>query len=722
MTTAAGLGEPFDSALNKAMESGVDNGGNTQEEASTAETPLEQQLVSLYIEASRLGIQYAQTTHQKRQRDAYSAFNNQHVTDSKYRTNRFKARSKLVRPLTRAAVRRRMVSAAASLFSTRDVINVTAENPADQMQEASAAVLHEIMNYRLSRPSFEGGLSWFTTCMGAIQDGSITGIIASKQYWEFKVVDDGVEEQATYNSVTGQNEIAQVPRTRVVKDKPCCILYPSENVIRDPGADWLDQGQSGSYLILRNPMAVHEVKTMLASDVDRETGEKLWLPLSQTQIMQAVDNRLELAALRQSRDGNNTDRMTDTAAGGVGSSFSIVWLDEVFMWHEGVQYCYWMLGRNICKAPKPVHAVYPHMAGARPVVIGLTEIEAHKTSPTSPVESWMPLQFEANDLTNLALDGIKNTMNPVAMVKKGAGVSLEQVQNRSSDAVIMVKNHDDVWYDRPGDISGTSFHQMDRINADFDALAGQFNTSSVQTNRQLNDTVGGMKLMNASAASVGDYDQLVVVNTWVEPTLHQILRLEQYYERDENIIGLAGDKAKVWEKYRIPYIDDKFMEQPMSFSVDVGMGATDPIQRMNRFASAWSVTQTILSPERVTSEVKRDMVIDEVFALAGYKQGSRFFNKTAEEDPRITQLSQQIGELEAQLASKDKEMETKLETVRLGIAGTLLQNEVRTAAAEKSAEKANERSVGTKVVDHVLRRGEQKKPQGKQQHQRMGGR
>ena len=66
---------------------------------------------------------------------------------------------------------------------------------------------------------------------------------------------------------------------------------------------------------------------------------------------------------------------------------------------------------------------------------------------------------------------------------------------------------------------------MERLNADFDDLAGNFSIGSVQTNRSLGETVGGMKMMTSNANAAGEFDLRIFVETWVEPTLRQIVKL-----------------------------------------------------------------------------------------------------------------------------------------------------------------------------------------------------
>ena len=51
-----------------------------------------------------------------------------------------------------------------------------------------------------------------------------------------------------------------------------------------------------------------------------------------------------------------------------------------------------------------------------------------------------------------------------------------------------------------GDTPGT---KQDRINLDFDELAGNFSSASVSSNRKMNETVGGMNSPSAGGSTGG---------------------------------------------------------------------------------------------------------------------------------------------------------------------------------------------------------------------------
>jgi hypothetical protein len=249
----------------------------------------------------------------------------------------------------------------------------------------------------------------------------------------------------------------------------------------------------------------------------------------------------------------------------------------------------------------------------------------------SPVESWQQLQQEANDITNLRLDQMKQVVTPITKVKRGRQVDMDAVMRRGQDTVVMVTDKDDVEWDRPPDVPPSAMAEGNILNNDFDELAGTFSQSSIQSNRSLNETVGGMNLLNSAANSVTEFDLRVWIETWVEPTLWQVVKLEEYYESDEKILAIAGQRAELVEKYGIDAITDHLLMEDITLRVSAGIGAAAPEQRLGKFSTAADIVGKILLPfienGSVKARPKADAIVEEVFGIAGYKgAGSRFFD------------------------------------------------------------------------------------------------
>jgi len=668
------ISESFEGPEEEAMEAGE---GEAEEETEGESTELpfnEDQLMNLMRSAYAQGTSHQQSILQPRWQRSYNSWNNQHNTDSKYSSVRFRGRSHLYRPKTRATVRKKSAEAAAAMFSTSDAIIISAANPSDKVQQASAAVQQELINYRLDRSNENAGIPWFMICMGAHLTAQLTAITISKQFWEYKTVETTrtviVEEPMTLPAAAPGLEPVmlgyiqkeqQVTETRVVRDRPRVMLFPPEDCIRDPAAAWEDQAQGSAYLILRHPMPLTEARAFLEQTNPRSAQQ--FLPLDDATLAAAAgkgkSDSTGAAATRRARDHGGDDRY---ASGSVDKEFDTVWLHENFLKIEGDDYVFWTLGtEKLISNVVKVEEAYPEQGGARPVTIGVSVLDPFKVDPMAPVESWQPMQQEMNDLVNLRLDTLKQSIAPLAKVRRGRAVDVKAIQNRSPDTVVYVQEHTDIEFDRPGDVSQASYAEMEKLNADFDDQAGNFSIGSVQTNRQLGETVGGMKMMSSNANALGEFDLRVWIETWVEPVLRQLVKLEQYYESDEIVLAIAGDKAKIRQKFGIDQVTDDLLTQQVTLTVNVGIGAADPMLSLDKFAKATQIVGGIVG-QALQQRIKQDAVIDEVYGKAGYKNASeRFFLPMPQEDPRLTEAQQVIQQLQGALEEAQKALEDKAE-------------------------------------------------------------
>ena len=116
----------------------------------------------------------------------------------------------------------------------------------------------------------------------------------------------------------------------------------------------------------------------------------------------------------------------------------------------------------------------------------------------------------------------------------------------------------------------------------------------------------------------------------MEPVLRQLVKLEAKYESDEIVLGVAGQKAQL-QRYGVDRITDDLLNQDVTIYVNVGMGATDPNSKLQKFAMA---AQTVAGIAQALPGANMEEVRKEVFGLAGYRDGSQFFPE-AQEGPSL---------------------------------------------------------------------------------------
>ena len=616
-------------------------------------------------------VDYVQAAHRDDWERNLNLFNNEHPAGSKYNSDAFKRRSRLFRPKVRSYVRKNEAVTAQAFFSTNDVVNISPQNDNDPNQLASAGIMQELLNYRLQKT-----IPWFRLLVGARQTADIYGITAAKIFWHYAEAEDGEEVVADENGmpiINDKGDIDVQPRMTVVKDEPVIEPIEPENILFDPAADWLDPVGSSPYLIVRRPMFAIDVKQMMV-DADPKTGQPAWKELDDATLQQGKEeDAADLDDARNMFDGPSR-RDTDAPI----DDYEVVFVHENFVKRGDQDYHYYTLATvAMLTDPTPVGEVYLHCKnGDRPVVVGYSNIEAFKPYPSSRVEMLGPLQQESNDLANLRMDALKFSLTPMVKVRRGNKALVPALMNRSPAKVITMDDPaTDVIEMAPPPVNSQAYAEQDRINLDFDELAGNFNNSSIQSNRRMNETVGGMAMLSGQSNTLMEYDLRVFSESFVEPVLRQMVHLEQAYETDSVVLALAAEKAELFQKYGINQITDDLLQGELTVNVNVGIGGTDPLAQGRKFALAMQTFGQLVSPlvqlygPNVLETSGVEAIASEIFGKAGYKDGQRFLNfKDGQgEDPRIQQLQAQLGQmgqiiqqLQGQVKDKNIDRQVKL--------------------------------------------------------------
>jgi hypothetical protein len=547
-------------------------------------------------------------------------FNGQHARESKYLTDSYKLKSKTFRPKTRTSIRKHEATAANAFFATTDVVNVEPVDDRNELHRAAASLYKELLQIRLTNTTRKA-IPWFQTCIGAYQESMTNGVVAAKIEWEI-------------------NERKGI-------DRPRAPLIPAENLRMDPASDWIDPVGSSPYLIYLIPMYIKDVKARM------NAGK--WQPCSEAQILSAKTNAND--STRQVREG----RVDSKDQNGAVTDYTVVWVHEVIVEDEGEDVVFFTLGtEHLLTEPVPLRERYFH--GQRPFIIGNCIIEAHKVYPSSFCRLTRSTQTEINDLANQRMENIKLVLNKRYSVKRNKQVDLRSLTRNIAASVTMVNDHDDIKIMDTPDVTASSYNEQDRLNLDYDDLAGGFSGSSVSSNRNLNETVGGMNLLSSSGNQVSDYQLRTFVETFVEPFMRLLIATEREYETDDEVLKMAALKAGIAE------ISEALLQQDVILSVNVGMNNTNPQVQAERFI--YGLTGLAKFKPELIKRLKDEDIVKELFGKLGYRDGGRFFDFQADmsnqDDTKIKQLT--IDKLAAEIeqikaTSKVKEVEAMLRRV-----------------------------------------------------------
>lgn len=609
---------------------------------------------------------------------AMAHFAGRHAAGSKYHSDSYKFRAKGFRPKTRATIRKNEAAAATAFFSTQDMVSVVAQDSGSKEQVLSAAILSELVNYRL-----DDSIPWFLTLIGAYQSALNTGVTISHQYWDFEEATSSMPmlDEAGEQKLDDDGQPSTLEFSSILSDKPRIDLVAIENFRISPGADWSDPIGTTPYIIEMIPMFIGDVTAKMDAGV--------WISHDEAAIQQSAESQYD--SIRASREGGK--RQDISGIQHTNHEFDTVWVHRNIIRKNGRDWLFYTLGTQLrLSEPVSLEKEYRHLRrGERPYAMGFAVLEAHKVFPCGLNELTFALQEEANDINNQRRDNVTLILNKRYFAKRSANIDYKSLTRNVPGSVTLVDDiANDIRWDSPGEVTGSSYQEQDRISADYDELSGSFSSGSVMSNRKLNETVGGMNMLAGESNVITEYQLRVFAETWVEPVLKQLVRMEQAYETDELVLGLAAGRAQALQKFGVDRVTDQLLQGMVTVSVNVGFGATNPQQRIEKLAMGLQTVGNFTPAAMQGLDAKE--VITEVFGALGYKGAERFFPKLSQEappDPQIQQMQQQLQELQQIVQSKQTEVQGRLqvEQVRQDGHNSRTQMELQSAQVENDKDR-----------------------------------
>jgi hypothetical protein len=565
-------------------------------------------------------------------------FQGRHPSGSKYYMDSYKYRSKSFRPKTRATIQSNEADCAFAFFSTANLCTVTAQDDNDPAQRASAKVLQEIVQYRLTET-----VPWMQIVVGGYQESQKHGPVIAHAYWEYR---QGTKKEV----MEGPLGTIEIDVPDVVCDQLKVQLVPIENIRFDPNADWTDPIGSSPYLVELVPMYVTDVLDRMAAE-DPKTGEPKWKTLTKDQLRQ-TQREYESASLKEEREFDREDKETDEQL----TDFDVIYIHRNFVRKNDEDWLFYTAGtQHLLSKPIKARDAYWHLRrGERPYVMGYSMMEAGKVYPGGVASLLRDVQQELNDSVNQRRDNVSLILNKRYLVRRSANVDYTSLRQNVPGSGTLVDDitRDITTLDTP-DVTASSYNEEDRLAASFDDISGAFAPSSVATNKAMGETVGGMNIISSAANKVGDYRILIYAKTFVQPLLGQVLRLIQAYETDATVLAVAAQRAKIMQRFGIDQVTDELLRQELTATVSVGISSTDPTQKIQRLGFGLNMLGSVFGPETLQQLVKAEELIPEIFGNLGYQDGTRFFrNFESGEDPRIPQLMQQIQQLQQAIETK----------------------------------------------------------------------
>ncbi len=610
----------------------------------------EDQILTLSRDAYESGKHWFDSSIREQLENNLQAFNNRHPKGSKYYTEQYRKKSKIYRPKTRSTIRKKAAAAAVAFFSSSDVLHCSPLNESDERQRLAAELHMAIAQFRLERPE----MHWFMTLIGALTDASTNGAVISRQDWRLNTRQRHVRE--VYQDRWGFEHEQMVREQEIIEDRPQITLLPIENLLFDPACDWRDPIRTSPYLIELVPMYVKDVVEMQQT-INPMTNEPYYRPTPRGMVHAAVQQDWD--SVRKAREGDRLDRYDNDS---MVTPHQTVWIHKHIMNIDGHDYCWDTLGTEFVLSTQiqPIEEIY--LTGNRPYVMGFCNIEPHKQYPAGDPELISGLQEETNDIANLRLDNVKLALNKRYYAKRGAGIDVRSLVRNVAGSVTFMNNPDtDVKTVETRDVTTSSYEEQNRLNLDIDDLIGDFSAGTVQANRNLNETVGGMKMLENNVSPLREMTIRTFAETWVEPVLRQLIELEAVYETDQTLLLTAGSQIGLENVEQALQV----IAEPIKVKVNVGFDATDPMRRVQKLAFGFGTIAGYFP--QLMHEADPGEAVKEIMGALGYKDGVRFFPQLHRDQPPIReqQLMQRVQQLEQFIETEGYKTQGKIQEIQV---------------------------------------------------------
>lgn len=541
-------------------------------------------------------------------------FQSKHAPGSKYHQKGYARRSKVFRPKTRATVRRLEAACSTAFFGTNDPLAITPTNEADDAQVVSAAIWEDVLRHRLTKT-----MPWYQTVVGAFQDTQVMKACFSHNYWAYEEDEHG----------------------NVIRDEPACDLIPAENLRFHEDADWRDPINTSPFIIHVMPMTADEVQLRMESEE--------WMQHPLSTILAATK---EPEYIEQSRD---KDKGISNGSSPI-QDYQTVWVVKIIQRKRGTDLIYYTLGDvALLTEPKPLNDV----VGFRNYTMGVSNIEAHKVMPDAPVELYSNIQELTNDIANLRVDNVRLASTGRFLARRSANIDTRALTQSIAGAVVMTDNPEsDIHHLTAPDVTRSNFQEQDYINADFDDIAGNNSSSSVNTNRRMGETASGMELLANDSNQMTEYQIKIFAVTWVQKTLEQLLWLCQKYETDTVIMSQAANRnIDLLMKHGVDTITDELLDQKLTCTVSIGNDATNPMRKVETLRLGVQTQAELGVP------IKAEAVVKQVWGALGRGDGEQFIETEPQEGPSPEQIQMELEMQKMQVDMQAKQMDMQAKQI-----------------------------------------------------------
>jgi hypothetical protein len=155
----------------------------------------------------------------------------------------------------------------------------------------------------------------------------------------------------------------------------------------------------------------------------------------------------------------------------------------------------------------------------------------------------------------------------------------------------------------------------------------------------------------------------------------------------------------------IDQVTDELLMQEVTLTVNVGMGATDPAQKLQKFMTAMQSFTTMM--QHPTPGINMIEVGKEIFGHLGYQDGSRFFTS---DNPQIDAMAAKISQQQQEMVVLEQKLKEKESATQAGIVKTQIAGQTKVQSEEIKQKGEDRRALSLHMLEVMHRPPEKKEP------------
>lgn len=554
----------------------------------------------------------------------YNMYNNRH--DGEKYNHRNYRRSDYYIAMTNEFIKNTIAQVVEAFLDKNEFVVIDPMVPSDPLCAMSAEYYESVMNYRLKQDN----RWWSMFIQRSAFTASLHNTVVAKVDWD---------------------EENKMP-------KAFNVLL--ERIRIEPHADPARPIESSPYILHMQEMYVYEI----LERAHRETDP--WNELSDDEIENAIqmyssfENDVNAVRYKERYD-------PALSVVGIDNSMKKVWVHENIIRSpdDGEDYVFWTMG-NI-KLLSPVYKLKDIYPWGRPFVMGHMFFEENRVFPSSMADYAYDSQRQINDFNNILADALKKAVWPLILARSNSTFDTAMIQNAGAGTVIPLRDPQRDLVQMPNEVSpqGVKEH-LPFLMQQFNSIMGGVSTTTQQANDNGSNAVGNNVMQNNLQNQVIAMYMMNFNSTFVEPIIKMMLRIEQIFGvKDKKLFNTIFRKENLVHKYEDALknagydtsafkINKDFTDADLITSIEVGIGASSPQQKFEKFIAAMSSLTNLLS--NPNSQLDTQEITKEYFSMLGYKNYMRFINTTT--DPQVQALQQQIQQLQQQLQQEQSKQKS----------------------------------------------------------------